>query len=250
MSEYDVGGSCNPLFLPDGLHVWEAAAIVPSVIKGSIIISRCISGTEGHDLLYFTGVPRSSYPGTKLATADAYRRVDTGNTPYAAVLAQQTGIPEELGPAVFPGIKASTDGPIVLCPHPPKTDMELPAQAWRTILRHLRSYGLPIRFLGDRGQRLDTCAVTESEIASEYSIQDKLALLASASLVVGVPCAWTWLATAWDKKMVVYYPLNLPLERWFHFDSPTDSYRVITYEDHALKIPMLLLGLRMAVAQL
>jgi ADP-heptose:LPS heptosyltransferase len=158
----------------------------------------------------------------------------------------------------FPGIVApdimqrmtpdSGLGTILVCPFGIKKELDMPVAVWRAIVRHLRSYGHSVCVLGDRGQRLDVANFTESETLSEHTMMYKLTALSCATLVVGVPNAWTWAATAWATKSVILYPENVGAQKWYSFIS--DNFGRICYPAQQLQIPVVLAGLRKLIAQL
>lgn len=142
----------------------------------------------------------------------------------------------------FPQIKPTGEKCIVMCPFGLRRELDLPVRVWRHIALFLRSYNLRLYLMGSRGERMDQAVFTESEILSEETMQDKLAILALSSLVVGVPNGWTWLATAWTRNMVILYPDGMPPRRWFPYIH--DRYGRILFEAHNLQVPIVLAGLR------
>jgi hypothetical protein len=177
----------------------------------------------------------------------AYRAMASAKETYPAVLARVSGLPvAPIRSPQFPGLTVtpSTDGGIIVCPHAAVEAFELPWQVWRSIVRHLRSYGVPVRFMGRSGERMDYANFTEAQNLSDLPLTEQMRAMASAKLILGVPNEWTWSATAWQKKIVVLHPDNLPHERWFGFDVSPRTLGRLLYTSSQLQIPVILAGLR------
>lgn len=130
---------------------------------------------------------------------------------------------------------------IVLCPFALKKELDLPSYVWKNITRLLRTYKYPLLLIGEPGKRL-AAGFTESEILSDQALDTQIKALASAVLVVGVPNGFTWLATAWQKKIALLYPEEIPPKRWFWYCN--DNYGRIFYQTEHVKVPIMLAGLR------
>lgn len=182
-----------------------------------------------------------------LATDKAHRQIATGNRPYQDVLATVSGLESKpIKPPRLPnaGIEPSTTGGIVICLFEAYEAFKLPWTVKKAIIKHCTTYGVPVYLLGRPGQRADYSPFTEGSILSDRPLQEKLEALASARLVLGVPNEWTWLATAWDKKVIVLHPDDMPHERWFGFDVAPRTLARLLVTWSQLQIPVILAGLR------
>jgi hypothetical protein len=102
--------------------------------------------------------------------------------------------------------------------------------------------------MGERGERLDAAHFTEDEILSNLGNTSKLAIIASACLIIGAPNAWTWLGAALKKKLLIISPDNVPLHRWWWQDGHDIMHLV--YESQQLQVPLILTGLRQLIEKL
>lgn len=179
---------------------------------------------------------------------EAYRAIDeeTVDSSYHQVLARVSG--QKCVPSLLQIDVASEDkGHIVICPYGPKKELAIPLSVWRAVVRHLRSYGRRVYLMADKGERMDGIAFTEAEILSERSMKEKLEVLATATLTVGVPGAWMWLATSWQKQLIVLYPEGIPPRKWFPFVH--ENFGRLLYPADRLQIPVFLAGLRMLISR-
>ncbi len=201
-----------------------------------------------YDACDIKGYAASSETRFPLSFSKALRLMGTRPDAYWRVLAETvSGIP-----VTAHDLKLSTpvsdQGNIVLCPYGPDVSLNLHPTVWKYISKSLRSYKLPVKMMGDPGQRMDSSAFLEDNMLSELPVAEKLVALAGATLVAGVPNAWIWLAAAMGKKVIVLYPDNVPPQRWFWQSS--ESVLRIQYEHDKVAVPMLLTGVRQAIAAL
>ena len=239
--------------LEDRPEMWEIVAAVQVLqASGANEIDIASGLALGCDLFIHAGF------GWKAAQADivlrlneAKRETESTRRLYQQTLALVSGLPPALKikPPHFPNLPLTVgiSGGIVLCPFEIDSVMQLPHNGWRAIVRFLRSTGLPVYLMGDVGRRMDGCNFTEGEVLCNLPLRERMQALASANLVIGVPNAWTWMASSWDKKIVVFYPDGLPAERWFGFYESRNLGRVI-FNRHHVQIPLLLAGLRRILA--
>jgi hypothetical protein len=179
----------------------------------------------------------------------AYRAIESSQLSYFEILALASKLPSASGIYTQKSTIIATDaGHIVICPFSLKGDLDLPIQVWAPLTKMVRSYGFPVLLMGDPGQRLDSVGFTESAITSDWPMEEKIATLASASLIVGTPNAYTWIGTSWDKKIVLFYPQHIPQERWFWFQHKNFPRNV--YNASQVQIPVLLAGLRILIDRL
>ena len=121
-------------------------------------------------------------------------------------------------------------------------------QVWRILIKHLRTYGVPVRLLGQYGQRADYASFTEGDILSDDSVEDKLRVLANSDLVVGVPNEWTWAAAGFGTKVIVLHPEDIPYDRWFGFDVKPKCLGRLLYAPQQVKPAVILAGMRTLIA--
>ena len=65
-------------------------------------------------------------------------------------------------------------------------------------------------------------------------------------MIVGVPNAWLWMATAWEKKLIYLYPDMMATVRWFHYSSL--NYGRLIYPARGIQVSAVLAGLRQMIA--
>lgn len=240
---------------PAQLETWEMVAAVQMMqlpIWTRPVETNLLSHTE---LFGYAGIsahssaPWDEEPVYKVEFGNALREVEKTAKPYCIVLAEQIGVYKEIrteaGPPRFPaaGIAPSEGGPIVLCPFAFTGAFNIPQNVWKAVTRHLRSSGAPVTLMGEPQERMDIGNFTEGAILSRLSLYEKMQVLASAKVVVGVPNAWTWMASAWSKKVIIFYPDGIPVERWYGFYNERSLGRVL-YQPSAIQIPLMLAGLR------
>jgi hypothetical protein len=154
-----------------------------------------------------------------------------------------------IGPPRLIVPKGNTGG-IVLCPFAPKPVLAFPDDAWRHVAKLLRTFDRNVSLLGDFGQRMDDSLFSESDIASDASNTEKIALLRNASLVIGVPNAWTWIAAGMRKPAVLVYAADVPQFRWYPESFEHNRLRRIHTSNKQLSVPLLLAGLRKVINSL
>lgn len=145
-------------------------------------------------------------------------------------------------PRFFPSLDSTDD--IILCPFSAIPFMQpIPVAVWKSIAMFLRTFGVPVRLMGDPGERVEGLNFTEGNILSDLPLEEKLGILATAKMVVGMPNAWTWLASTFHRPICVYYPDTEPMLRWFGFyNSPLHGR--VSYSPTMVQIPVMLMGLR------
>jgi len=233
------------------VELWEVVAAIQVLQSQGVtaVVSACsLMSPRAVALLEAAGLHLYG-PGNEpqLDTMKAYREIGTAKESYPAVLARVSSLSAEpIKAPQFPAtdITPSTDGGIIVCPHEVVDAFKLPWTVWRAIVRHLRSYGSQVRFIGRPGERMDYATFTEGQNLSNLPVQDQMQALASAKLIVGVPNEFTWLATAWEKKILVMHPDDMPVERWFGFDVAPQTLGRLLYTGSQLQVPVILAGLR------
>lgn len=243
----------------EGITTWEAVASVQIAQAVGCDKYSVLRPTEATDLLALGGLTRSEGEYTihtgdiALDYAKAYRdlSLQEEDIPYTTVLASVSGIKPAIQAPKFAisDIEAAGSGrSIVVAPFALNRDLDLPLSTWISIISHLRSYGLPVKLIGDKGQWLDPAGFEENDILSELPVEDKLCHLANASLVVGVPNAWTWAATAFRPAIAYFYPDNMPQHRWFGFSD--ERYGRMVFDPRNVQSPIVISGLRAMIASL
>jgi hypothetical protein len=212
---------------------WEAAATIVLAQALGAELYHLESGDIG-------GILDTSAlaPGKQTIIYDrAYREVEQGKEYYGAVLARTNGLRYEQHRLSLP--MPSREGEeIIVCPFGLKKELNLPIVIWSHVFRHIRSYGYAVSMLGDYGQRLNGMLLPENNVLSNLSVKAKLERLAGAKAIIGVPNAWTMLSTAWDKKMVLYQPDDVPERRWTSYIHGGMFY--FMYSAQALQVPVFL----------
>lgn len=233
----------------EGTASWEAMAAIQVIqalrMKVDVV---CEAPSVLRPLLACAGIPIGGALAPEFPFAAAYREVDRSEKPYAEVLADVSGYPllDLSVPKFAETMKAQES--IVLCPTSIRSELGIPSVVWRSVAKMLRTYGYPVILIGDDGERMDDAMFTEYENLSSNPIEEKLAALASAVLVVGIPNAWTWASTAWAKKLVYLYPDGMPSRRWFSFSH--ENFGRILFDRHQLAIPIVLAGVRKLIDSL
>jgi ADP-heptose:LPS heptosyltransferase len=236
--------------IPSDAEMWEVvAAIQVCQSQGILTIENDAIG-DAAELYQMAGL-LSAKPRNRidLDFSKAYRAIATVKETYQAMLARASGLESKpISVPQFSGFTPSMNGGIIVCSHEVTGEFKLPWQVWRAIVRHLRSYGQTVRFLGRPGERMDYATFTEGQILSNLSLQERMQVLASAGLVVGVPNEWTWISTAWKKKVLVMQPDDVPQERWFGFDVAPQTLGRLLYTRSQLQVPVILAGLRKLIS--
>lgn len=236
---------------PD-LELWEAVAVVQMMQAAGL---RTIAGgnrieMQQDQVCVFeeAGMQWVDAPVERKVEFDAaYREIDKAKESYPAVLARVSSI-SLLRRILSPIFRTSPTQErvtiIVVSPFECREEFKLPWQVWKAIIKHLQSYGVKVVLMGRAGQRAEYAMLTEGAVVSSLSMHEKMDLLASAVMVFGVPNEWTWMATAWKRKVAILYPDDLPLERWFGFDTAPDTLGRVLYTRSQLQIPVILAGVR------
>ena len=231
------------LTIPSDILMWEAVATV-QIAQAMGVPVRCDESMTS--LCSYAGLQVGQGEGIELAYGRAYKKVDSDTQPYVYVLAKESGLSLNIQPPKFPGVKPASGKYIVLCPFALKQELDLQVGVWRAVVRMLRMYDLPVYLMGGPGEWRDECAFSENEILSEEPIETKLSYLAGATLIVGVPNAWLWMATAWEKKLIYLYPDMMATVRWFHYSSL--NYGRLIYPARGIQVSAVLAGLRQMIA--
>ena len=238
--ERRVAGEMN-IEIPVSTSLWEAVATI-QILQARGNGDRVRATGDVEKLLSCAGIHVTPSRGEEFQTfryAEAYRAIDTSQEPYCGVLATVNDlIGLKISAPDFPGVTASNSGGIVICPFAPKPEVALPAIVWRAIIRYLRGFGKPMHLIGNGGQWQDECGYSEDEILSERSVPEKLAMIAGAELIVGLPNEWMWAATAWQKRLVYFYPNDVPPMRWWHWAG--ERYGRAVYRADQLQVPVIL----------
>ena len=228
------------LHIPEDATFWEAAA--------GIEIAQSIPGMsvssvdkEVQELAILGGLELGTdTESIKLAVSQAYRKVDDADKPYIQILAEESGLAIKLGDFRFPTIEPSNTGGIIICPYGATRSLELPPNVWKNVARLARTYDDNIQMLGSK--RFELSSLTEADYLGTLPVKQRLQALADAKLIIGVPNEYTWMATAWLKKMIILYPDSIPQRRWFHFAH--EKFGRIHFQTHALQIPVVLGAVR------
>lgn len=125
-------------------------------------------------------------------------------------------------------------------------DFELPVSALRAILRLAKTYTGKVYMIG-LGKRPEV-ALMENEILFQLRCPEKEKLLSTAKLVIGTPNDWTWLASAWQKKIVVLYADSQPMRKWFPFAD--DNFGRVLFSHNNLDIANLVAQVRVLIKML
>ena len=108
-----------------------------------------------------------------------------------------------------------TEPYVVFAPFGFNEETTIASPLWIDLILLARSYNLRVVLLGDTAERIDTAGFAENDIFSDDPIETKLNILAGASVVIGVPNAWLWLAAGMNKNLVYLYDVNWPVKKWF-----------------------------------
>lgn len=238
--------------LPGNVQAWETvAAIVAARSAGRVDVCYGLE-TPNESIEICRAFGYSDYRFRMLKDwpfGDAFRMVDQGRAfDYIGALISLVGSGSTRALSL-PGDGATTDE-IIVCSEPLKKDFAVPRQSWVEIVRLLKTYGYRVTFMGDRGQRVENYNLPEGDLLSDLPVKDKLERLRRAALVVGVPNAWTWLATAWNKPQLILYPETQAVVRdgdlsvgWFPLHKK-ESVRWLLTSPGTSFLPVLLMGIR------
>lgn len=237
---------------------WEAYALIQLAQAHGWALSHLHCSGESDELMGLSVVAQSHSMqimyAAKMPLAEAYRAVDASTLPYVKVLEEQVGDSRgNIRPADFDitDVAAPRERGIIVCPFPSHGDLFLPAQVWNYIIRLLRSYGLPVYFMGDRDTRMDSGIFTEGEVLSNLPVEQKLAILKDAALVVGTPNAWTHIALGFNTNLIVTYHVAIPDERWFPaVPKEQHTYGRILYSPYSLDIAGFIATMRLVIKEM
>lgn len=239
------------------LELWEAVAAVQMMqaagLRNIMNLAHGLMASETAAVFEEAGIEWIDGIAERSVEFDlAYRAIDKSKESYPAVLAQVSGIPllRRILPPVFRGRLNHRIATIVVCPFECRAEFKMPWQVWKAIIRHLQSYGIRVVLMGRVGQRAEYATLTEGSVVSTLSMKEKMDLLGSAVLVFGVPNEWTWMASSWQRKIGIMYPDDVPLERWFGFDTEPQTLGRVLYTRSQLQIPVILAGVRRLIGQL
>jgi hypothetical protein len=242
----------------DRAEIWEAiAAIQIMQATDSKVGVYCTDPTLSYlyHLAGFRLCMTDSIASVAFRLDEAYRSIDgamSHDVTYQAWLARVSGVKlvKPIAPVKLPRMARVEDQEhIAFCPFALAKLQPIPMNAWKAVLRFLRTFGLPVYLIGDPGQRADGLNFTEGCMMSDALVYEKLRILASAKLVVGMPNAWTWLTASWNRSLAIYYPNDVPSMRWYGFYNSLQHGR-IEYVSHQVQIPLLLTGLRQLLADM
>jgi hypothetical protein len=233
----------------DTAKLWEVIPVIQIVQAVQDNIKVVCNNVDSRALLSQGNVWLTSEdPTHTIDFNSAYRDIETSKLTYPEIIRNQLYLREQLDRPKLFGYEPSEQPHIVLCPFALRKDLNLPANMWRSILRMLRSYIPTVYAMGGAEDRLDELPLTEGDYRCVSPLDDKLELLATATFIVGVPNEWTWLSTAWMKRMLLYLPDDQPFFRWFPF--PQREFGRLYYQPQLLQIPTLLAGTRKLIQRL
>jgi hypothetical protein len=144
----------------------------------------------------------------------------------------------------FPGA-VQTKPSIVLSPFELKSDMQIPAVIWVALIKQLKrmtGFRTQVHLVGPQDYRLEDATLTEDEIKTWQSPLHQLQFVAGADVVIGVPNAYMWAATGFDRKVVVLLPEQLPTRRWWPWGGKQNG--IGLYDARNLQAPVLLASVR------
>lgn len=242
----------------DSVELWEAVATMQIMqATGEKVAASCVDVHSDLAYLFHLAGFRltDAAPTCQLKLAEAFRTIDGAmsyDVTYQAWLARSSGLTltKAIAPVDFPRmLPIAPKEHIVLCPFALSKLQQIPMTAWKAIARFLRTFDVDVYLLSDPGHRADGLNFTEGTMLTDHPIVDKLHILASAKLVVGMPNAWTWLASSWGRMLAIYYPNGTPTMRWYGFYNSPKHGRV-DYIPHQVQIPLLLAGLRQLLTKM
>jgi hypothetical protein len=242
----------------DKAEIWEAVAAIQIMQATETKVGVYSTDATLSYLYHLAGFKlcqKEETPNVSFRLDEAFRSIDgamSHDVTYQAWLARVSGVKmvKPLAPVELLRMSRVTDQDhIVLCPFALSKLQAIPMNAWKAVVRFLRTFGLPVYLIGDPGQRADGLNFTEGCMMSDALVHTKLQMLASAKLVVGMPNAWTWLASSWKRNLALYYPNDVPSMRWYGFYN-SHSHGRIEYVSHQVQIPLLLTGLRQLLADM
>jgi len=241
------------LGIPSDAALWEVVGAIQVCQSAGIADVEYNGGDESSQFLELTGLKQAE-SGTAekwLDLGSAMRQLEKAKVTYPDLLADTVGLKIGGGKApLFPGLETAQGeaGGIVVSPYHVHDSFRLPWQIWRGLIKHLRTYGLPVHLLGMTGERADYANFTEGTVLSSLPVADKLRALAQAKLVVGVPNAWTWAAAGYGKKVIVLHPDGIPHERWFGFEVQPRTLGRLLYDAQQLQPAVILAGMRKLIS--
>ena len=229
------------LVIDKRIELFEAVAATQlATVLDNSIVSQGEQSHEVRDYLQ-TFLPADIDVELKPLEFDkAYRAVDSSKESYISVLAAESKmtLPET---GVQGIIKDSQEkgNHIVLCPFSIRPEMGLPYVVWGAVVKLLRSYGLPVYQMAERGQRMDGLGFFENEILSEFTMERKLNILHTAKLVIGTSSVWSWIAAESGRQQLIVYPENIPIKRWYPYPGAVLQYRM-----NEIQIPTVIVGIK------
>lgn len=140
-------------------------------------------------------------------------------------------------------------GYILLTPIACDPALALPYQVWRYLsVWLLRGYNVPLYLLGPAGTRADYASMAENDNKSELSDEEKQELIAHATLVVGVPNEYQWMAAKLGKHIITLYPEDIEPRQFFPFQS--DKFSRCVFVRNNLQVATVLAGVRTLIGRL
>jgi len=185
-----------------------------------------------------------------LSFGRAFVLASKDSVPYPAVVAAESGFSGITldKPKFNVPVREGLPRAISMCPFPIVAGLSFEDnRPWAFVHQHLKTYGQDVLLVGDHNEWLDNCPLPECDILSEAPMPLKLSYLAASTLVVGVPNAWTWVATALGVPVVLFYPDWMPIHRWFPFEENNLGRALFS---HPTEVPMVLAALRQLIAAL
>jgi hypothetical protein len=253
----------NLFRVPPNIQTWEAVAtiqIVQQLPDYRVILTKDLPEEDIVKLFELAGVgyriPEEDFDraaGDRDCTLNlvkAYAATEKANCYYGQVLAQVNGLQVgPLAPPKFPFVIPGEKKGIVLCPFGLRQEFDIAVPIWKEVVRQLESYDQQVYLLGDRGQRMDEIAFTEPEILSDLPLIDKLQILSSAKVVIGVANAWTWLSSAWSIKRLLLHPEKIRNDRWYPALN-NDETKFLLTDPEVMNVPIVLVGIRKLMREL
>lgn len=236
------------LYIPTDLHAFELTATIQIVQalqrEGQEVVVGVGSQNDGA-MLALAGINSDSGGGPVLEYGKAHRAVENTDRWYTQLLNECSGslTSSPLLPIQFPGITPASEQVILMAPFGQKK-LEISITHWRLMAKFLRTYNLPVKSLGQPGQRIDLAGFTEADILTDCPIEEKLATIASAVLMVGIPNEWLEAAVGWNRPLVVLYPEAIRPMQWFPYLNDHSPFRLMAYPKNNLDAAAIITGLR------
>jgi ADP-heptose:LPS heptosyltransferase len=225
---------------------WEAVATALLVDGSVVTIHPDVHNACSQEIvdLLNTGIMSPCMADTDISMSyhDAFRNVETQTDSYLDLLASANNLVKPGTVARLCNKPCTAKPTIIVSPYSVSPSLDLPHEIWKHIVKQLRTYDADVLLLDDNGKRLDVAAFMENEILSLIDVAGKKEVLDAASLVIGLPNAWTWLAAEMETSMILLYPDTVPQHRWFWKDYK--GLARLVFEKNKLEIPILLTGIR------